>query len=97
MRIAAQHPVPQRGHSSRLPKNDHLYHAPSHVSSRFGTRLRQLRLQRNLTQMQMAVHFGINRTYISNLERGRQSITLNLLEIFALGLEMSLSDLLQDI
>ncbi len=81
----------------RLAKNAHLYHSPSHISSRFGRRLRKLRLERNLTQMEMAVDFGFNRTYISNLERGRNSATLPQLEVFALGFQVSLSELLDSL
>ena len=63
------------------------------ISSRFGERVRALRLARNLTQTGMAVRFGIDRTFISDLERGRKSISLPTLEILALGFKVSLSDL----
>ena len=45
----------------------------------------------------MAVEFGIDRTFISDVERGRRSISLPTLEILALGLKMTLSDLLKDV
>ena len=45
----------------------------------------------------MAINFGINRTFISDVERGRKSISLPMLEILALGLNMSLSELLRDL
>jgi transcriptional regulator with XRE-family HTH domain len=67
------------------------------VSSRFGERLRQLRRERNLTQVRMAVDFGIDRSFISDVERGRKSISLPMLEVIALGLKMSLSELLRDL
>ncbi len=67
------------------------------VSSRFGLRLRQLRRDHNMTQLRMAVEFGIDRTYISDVERGRKSISLPMLEVMALGFQLSLSDLLRDI
>ncbi len=67
------------------------------VSSRFGVRLRQFRRQQNLTQIKMATEYGIDRTFISDVERGRKSISLPMLEVIALGLHMSLSELLQDI
>jgi transcriptional regulator with XRE-family HTH domain len=67
------------------------------VSSRFGVRLRQLRRDRNLTQLRMAIDFGIDRTFISDVERGRKSISLPMLEILARGLRISLSELLRDI
>ena len=67
------------------------------VSSRFGARLRELRRERNLTQLRMANEFGIDRSFISDVERGRKSISLPMLEVIALGMKLTLSDLLQDI
>ena len=70
---------------------------PRDVSSRFGLRLRELRRSKNMTQSRMAVEFGIDRSFISDVERGRKSISLPTLEILALGLRISLSDLLSGI
>jgi len=67
------------------------------VSSRFGVRLRELRRERNLTQLRMANDFGIDRSFISDVERGRKSISLPMLEVIALGMKMTLSELLRDI
>jgi DNA-binding XRE family transcriptional regulator len=67
------------------------------VSSRFGRRLRQLRRERELTQSNMAKKFGIDRSFISDVERGRKSISLPMLEVIALGLRISLSELFEDI
>jgi DNA-binding XRE family transcriptional regulator len=67
------------------------------VSSRFGLRLRELRRERNLTQLRMARDFGIDRSFISDVERGRKSISLPMLEVIALGMKMSLSDLLKNL
>lgn len=85
-------PLPQRTTQplgSPLPRLD--------VSSRFGLRLRQLRREHNMTQLRMAVVFGIDRTYISDVERGRKSISLPMLEVLALGFQLSLSELLRSI
>lgn len=73
------------------------YFLPRDVSSRFGRRLRELRRERNMTQLTMAVAFGIDRSFISDVERGRKSISLPLLEVIALGMKVSLSDLLRDL
>ena len=67
------------------------------VSSRFGLRLRELRRERNLTQLRMAREFGIDRSFISDVERGRKSISLPMLEVIALGMKVSLSELLKDL
>jgi DNA-binding XRE family transcriptional regulator len=64
------------------------------VGSRFGLRLREFRRARKITQLQMAVDFGIDRSFISDVENGKKSISLRMLEILALGLNVSLSELL---
>jgi transcriptional regulator with XRE-family HTH domain len=78
-------------------RNPENYYLPMDVSSRFGVRLRQLRRERSLTQLRMATEFGIDRTFISDVERGRKSISLPIMEVMALGFKMSLSELLRDI
>jgi DNA-binding XRE family transcriptional regulator len=70
---------------------------PRDVVSRFGLRLRELRRMHNMTQLRMAVDFGIDRSFISDVERGRKSISLHMLEVIALGMKVSLSDLLRGI
>jgi DNA-binding XRE family transcriptional regulator len=67
------------------------------VSYRFGVKMRELRRGRNWTQQQMANFLGIDRSYISEVERGRKSISLPMLEVVALGFGIHLSDLLSDI
>lgn len=84
--------VPSTGTASRTP-----FYLPIDVSSRFGARLRELRRERNMTQLRMATDFGIDRSFISDVERGRKSISLPMLEVIALGMNMTLSDLLQNI
>lgn len=85
---------PLNSAATRKPENFYL---PRDVSSRFGVRLRELRRERNLTQLRMAVEFGIDRTFISDVERGRKSISLPMLEVLALGFNLSLSELLRNI
>lgn len=84
--------------SRQLSASDsQAFNLPLDVSSRFGMRLRELRRERNLTQLRMANEFGIDRSFISDVERGRKSISLPMLEVIALGMKISLSELLRDI
>ncbi len=69
----------------------------SPISARFGLRLRSLRVSRGYTQVQLADFLGIDRSYLSDLERGRKSLTLSYLETVAQGFQLSLSELLTDI
>jgi DNA-binding XRE family transcriptional regulator len=92
------HPfVVQRALSSAATRKPQDFYLPKDVSSRFGVRLRELRRERNMTQLRMAVEFGIDRTFISDVERGRKSISLPMLEVMALGFNLSLSELLRNI
>jgi transcriptional regulator with XRE-family HTH domain len=70
---------------------------PGGVARRFGTRLRALRHSRGWTQAQMAAIFGIDRSYISEVERGHKSISLPTMEILAMGFGLRLAELLQDV
>lgn len=70
---------------------------PSDVQDRFGRRLRDLRIKQGWTQLEMSVLLGIDRGHISELERGRKSVSLPTMEVFALGLRVSLSELLEDV
>lgn len=69
----------------------------SPLATRFGHRLRSLRREKGMTQLQVAIEFGIDRTFLSDLERGRKSVSLPFLEVFALGYGLSLSELLDEI
>jgi transcriptional regulator with XRE-family HTH domain len=45
----------------------------------------------------MARTFGIDRTYISDLERGKKSISLGFIEVIALGFQIPMSELVDGI
>lgn len=64
------------------------------VCVRFGERLRALRKARGWTQVYMAEHLGIDRSYISDLERGKKEVCIRNLEVIAVAFGMSLSKLL---
>lgn len=70
---------------------------PRDVASRFGRRLRQLRLEHAMTQVEVAVHFGIDRTFLSDVERGRKGVCLPTLEVMALGFGLSLAELMRGV
>ncbi len=53
------------------------------VSKAFGAVLKEARLEMGLSQEQLALHAGIDRTYVGMLERGTRHPSLNLL--FTIG------------
>lgn len=56
---------------------------------RFGRWLRKLRTERGWTQTDVAVHLGMDRTFLSDLERGKREPCLRTLEVIAQGFEMT--------
>jgi transcriptional regulator with XRE-family HTH domain len=60
---------------------------------RFGERLRDLRLASGLSQEAFAEQCGLDRTYISGIERGKRNVSLQNLKLIAKALNTSLSRL----
>ena len=70
---------------------------PIDVSCSLGRQLRALRRKRNITQLRVADHLGIDQSFLSDVEQGKKYISLAFLQRIALEMEFSLSDLLQDL
>ena len=67
------------------------------VSIRFGDRLHQLREQRGYTQMQLAMIAGLDRSFISDMERGVKEPTISTLDLLAITFNLTLSELLDSV
>jgi transcriptional regulator with XRE-family HTH domain len=67
------------------------------IATRFGLRLRELRLKQGLSQVEMAYRFGIDRGHISDLENGKKNVCLPMLEVLSDGLGISISELMKGI
>ena len=67
------------------------------IRIRFGKRLRELRLERALSQEELAFRSGLHRTYVSSTERGSRNVSLVALERLAIALGVSLSVLLEEV
>jgi transcriptional regulator with XRE-family HTH domain len=66
------------------------------ISRRFGARLRDLRLERNMRQIDLAERVGIQESYVSNLESGKKEPCLEVIKMLADGLGVSLRQLFWD-
>jgi transcriptional regulator with XRE-family HTH domain len=64
------------------------------ICVRLGKRLRSLRKQRAWTQVYMAEHVGMDRSFISDLENGKKEICIRNLEVLAAAFKISISQLL---
>lgn len=65
------------------------------ITIQFGARVRQLRQARSLSQEALADLAGLDRTYISSVERGQRNISLRNIEAIADALGVGLADLLK--
>lgn len=77
-----------------------LYSQNSHVQQlllKLGKRVRALRLDRGWTQEELAHRSGLNRSYMSEVERGRSDVSLSTLQKIARPLGISLAELLSGI
>ncbi len=61
----------------------------------FGNALRALRTSRNLSQEKLGQVTGLDRTYISGLERGKRNPTLKVISHIAACLGTTASELLE--
>jgi transcriptional regulator with XRE-family HTH domain len=60
----------------------------------FGRALRELRLKANLTQDDVASRVGLGRTSVTNIEKGRQQVSLHMLYQLADAIDAEPSSLL---
>ncbi len=62
-----------------------------------GGRIRQLRIEQNLSQEKLALKAGIDRTYLASVEAGRRNISIVNLEKLILALETTFERFFQGI
>ena len=65
------------------------------ILNQFGENLKKLRKEKNLTQKEFALKSGLHINYIGMIERGERNPSLKNLEIIAIALNISLSDLMK--
>jgi transcriptional regulator with XRE-family HTH domain len=58
------------------------------IAKRFGARIRELREQQGLSQESLAERAGLDRTYVSGVERGVRNPTLSTIHRLAAGLSL---------
>jgi transcriptional regulator with XRE-family HTH domain len=63
----------------------------------FGAALRKARLNRGISQDQLAQLASINRSYVGDVERGTRNISLQNMSRLARALKMTLSDLVKEL
>ncbi|MCR4880221.1 MAG: helix-turn-helix domain-containing protein [Bacilli bacterium] len=63
------------------------------IKTQFGMRVRYLRTLKGYSQEELALESGINKNYISDLERGKRNPTLVIMEKLAIAFDIPLSEL----
>ena len=67
------------------------------INVQLGMRIRYLRKQKGLSQEDLALEAGVNKNYLSDLERGERNPTVAIVEKIASALEVDLSTLFKGI
>ena len=65
------------------------------VRERLAVNVRRLRQETGLSQEKFAIEHGIDRTYVSAIERGRRNPTILVVERFAVALGVDVVELLK--
>lgn len=69
----------------------------SDICVALGKRIRQLRKDRGLRQIDLAELAGINENYVSDLELGRKEVCLRTINALATAFGISVSELLKSV
>ena len=67
------------------------------VNFELGKRIQYLRKRRGMSQEDLALECGVNKNYLSDLERGCRNPTVKILAKIANGLGISLSELFKGV
>ena len=67
------------------------------ILTQLGMRIRYLRKQKGMSQLDLALEAEVNKNYISDLERGSRNPSILILEKIAKALGVSLENLFQGI
>ena len=65
------------------------------ISIKFGERVREIRVSKNLSQEQLADLANVHRTYIGMVERAEKNITLVNIEKIANALSVNINELIK--
>ncbi len=60
-------------------------------------KIKEYREQKKLSYRQLEILSGVSKTMISNIEKGKRSPTIDILEKLAKGLKVSIHDLIEEV
>ena len=79
-----------------MQQNSILIRMPEDIKIRFGNRLRKLREAKGLSQESLAHEAGLDRTYVSSVERGKRNISIENIERLALALGIKIKEFFEE-
>jgi transcriptional regulator with XRE-family HTH domain len=65
------------------------------TSQKFGENMKKIRLEKGMSQGDICRSLGLDRAYISNVENGKQNLTISTMEKVAKALGVSIDTLLK--
>jgi len=66
---------------------------PEDIKKVFGENLRRIRMEKNISQENLAFLSGLDRTYVSGIERGKRNVSLVNINKIALALNVEIKEL----
>ena len=67
------------------------------IKVRFGKRIREIRLSKEISQEKLAELADLDRTYITGIESGKRNISITVMDKLSTALEIRLSVFFKDI
>lgn len=67
------------------------------IRKKLGQRIKEKRLQLGLSQEKFTLSINMDRTYFASIEKGKRNISILNIEKIAKGLNISLSELFQEL
>ena len=67
------------------------------ITETLGQRIKELRIEKGISQEKFALSISMDRTYFASVEAGRRNISICNIKKIADGLGVSLSDLFKDL
>ncbi|HCA09638.1 helix-turn-helix transcriptional regulator [Chryseobacterium sp.] len=62
------------------------------IKQKIGDRIKEVRVEKKLSQESVAYNSGIERSFMTHIENGRRNVSVETLEKVLTGLEISFSD-----
>lgn len=66
------------------------------ITDAVGTRVKQFRTSKNISQEKLALKADLDRTYIAGVESGKRNLSIKSLEKIILALEISFEEFFKD-